>query len=136
LEKEVAVEVETFEDSLSVDINLNTSETILRPREYVDHWIFSFGTKPSSLTLAITLTLSLPKVIISWNLRRGLLLSNALPIGTAFILDFGNFFFFSFLANSHGFHILLFCHVVISCESWLQRMHWHYLPYPPTFWTG
>ena len=38
LEKEVAVEIETLEESLSVDIDWDASETILRPREYVDHW--------------------------------------------------------------------------------------------------
>ena len=38
LEKEVAVEIEAFEDSLSVDIDWDASDTILRPREYVDHW--------------------------------------------------------------------------------------------------
>jgi hypothetical protein len=38
LEKEVAVEIETLEKSLSVDIDWDASETILRPREYVDHW--------------------------------------------------------------------------------------------------
>ena len=38
LEKEVAVEYETFEGSLSVDIDWDASDIILRPREYVDHW--------------------------------------------------------------------------------------------------
>ena len=38
LEKEVAVEIETFEDCLSVDIDWDASDIILRPREYVDHW--------------------------------------------------------------------------------------------------
>jgi hypothetical protein len=38
LENEVSVEIETFEGSLSVDIDWNASETILRPHEYVDHW--------------------------------------------------------------------------------------------------
>ena len=38
MEKEVAVEIETLEESLSVDIDWDASETILRPREYVDHW--------------------------------------------------------------------------------------------------
>ena len=38
LEKKVAVEIETLEESLSIDIDWDASETILRPREYVDHW--------------------------------------------------------------------------------------------------
>ena len=38
LEKEVSVEIETFEESLSVNIDWDASETILRPREHVDHW--------------------------------------------------------------------------------------------------
>jgi len=38
LEKEVAVEIETLEKSLSVDIDWDASETIMRLREYVDHW--------------------------------------------------------------------------------------------------
>jgi hypothetical protein len=37
LEKEVAVEIETFEESLSVDIDWDASETIMRPRKYVEH---------------------------------------------------------------------------------------------------
>jgi hypothetical protein len=38
LEKEVTVEIKTLEESISVDIDWDASETILRPREYVDHW--------------------------------------------------------------------------------------------------
>jgi hypothetical protein len=38
LEKEVAVEIETLEETLSVDIDWDASETIMRPREYVEHW--------------------------------------------------------------------------------------------------
>jgi hypothetical protein len=38
LEKEVAIEIETLEESLSVDIDWDTSETIMRPCEYVEHW--------------------------------------------------------------------------------------------------
>ena len=38
LEKEVAVEIKAFEDSLSVDIDWDASDTILHPREYVDRW--------------------------------------------------------------------------------------------------
>ena len=38
LEKEVSVEIETFKESLKVDIDWDTFETILRPREYIDHW--------------------------------------------------------------------------------------------------
>jgi hypothetical protein len=38
LEKEVAIEIETLEESLSVDIDWDASETIMRPLEYVEHW--------------------------------------------------------------------------------------------------
>jgi hypothetical protein len=38
LEKEVSVDIETFEGSLSVDIDWDAAVTIMRPREYVDHW--------------------------------------------------------------------------------------------------
>jgi hypothetical protein len=38
LEKEISVQIESFQDDLTVDIDWDASETILRPREYVDHW--------------------------------------------------------------------------------------------------
>ena len=38
LEKEISVEIETFEENLSVNIDWDASETILHPHEYVDHW--------------------------------------------------------------------------------------------------
>ena len=38
MEKEVSVQIEIFQDNLTVDIDWDTPETILRPREYVDHW--------------------------------------------------------------------------------------------------
>ena len=38
LEKEVSVEIKTFEESLSIDIDWDTSKTISCPREYIDHW--------------------------------------------------------------------------------------------------
>jgi len=38
LEKEIAVKIEILEESVSVDIDWDASETILLPREYVDHW--------------------------------------------------------------------------------------------------
>jgi hypothetical protein len=38
LKKEVAVEIKTFKESLSVDIDWHASKTILRPHEYVDQW--------------------------------------------------------------------------------------------------
>jgi hypothetical protein len=38
LEKEILVEIETFEGSLSVDIDWDASETFMRPRKYINHW--------------------------------------------------------------------------------------------------
>ena len=43
--------------------------------------------------------------------------------------------FFAFLHSiscSFPWLSYFFCFVVISWESWLQRMHWHHLPCPPT----
>jgi hypothetical protein len=112
LEKKVSVEIETFEGSLSVDIDWDASETIMRPREYVDHWWIVLWDKASSLTSAISLTSSLPKVI-TWSSRRG-------PGYQACRLSVMHLSFtlhlslFSFLAHFHGFLTFTFCHVVIS----------------------
>jgi len=38
LETEVSIQIDTFQENLGVDIDWDASETILRPREYVDHW--------------------------------------------------------------------------------------------------
>ena len=76
---------------------------------------FYFGTEPSSLTLAISLTSPLPKVITSWSSRRVLWLSSALPISNALILHFCS----SFLAHVHfifcilALHFLLFPMVIL-----------------------
>ena len=37
LEKKIWVQFETFHDNLTVDIDWDALQTILRPREYVDH---------------------------------------------------------------------------------------------------
>ena len=42
MEKEVSVQIESFQDDLTVDIDWDASETILRPHEYVDHWRIFF----------------------------------------------------------------------------------------------
>ena len=38
LENEVSVVIETFEESLFIDIDWDASKTILCPHDYVDHW--------------------------------------------------------------------------------------------------
>jgi hypothetical protein len=70
LEKEVSVQIETFKKNLTVNIDWDASETILRPRDTLIIGGLSFGTEPSSLTSAISLTSLLPKMITTCNSKR------------------------------------------------------------------
>ena len=52
LEKEISVEIETFEGSFSIDIDWDASETILRPHEYIDQWQIVFWDKALKFDIA------------------------------------------------------------------------------------
>jgi hypothetical protein len=45
LEQDVSLEIDSFENTLTVDIDWDATETILRPSEYVEHWRISLWNK-------------------------------------------------------------------------------------------
>ena len=89
LKNEVAVEFEAFEDSLSVDIDWDKSDTILRSREYVDHWLILVWDRAFKPYLGDNPDIVFVKGDNLLEFVEGLLLSNSCPIGNAFILHLG-----------------------------------------------
>ena len=97
LEKEIAVEIETFEDSFSVDIDWDASDIILRPREYVDYWRIFLWDRAFKHYLGDNPDNVFAKGDNLLEFEEGLLLSSVSSICNAFILNFGISHFFHFL---------------------------------------